>query len=101
MKFSSTNREETEGETAAAEEPFWRHRIAIKHYFCMSTDWQSVMRSMHQIATALANDPMFDDFAPLEEFFAEGSLTLPPKSSRYFPFFNTGLEVASCSNLDF
>jgi|LakMenEpi03Aug12_release.lakeMendotaPanAssembly.Ray.scaffolds.fasta_scaffold742522_1 hypothetical protein len=74
MKFSSTNREETEGETAAAEEPFWKHRIAIKHYFCMSTDWQSVMRSMNQIATALANDPMFDDFASLEEFFAEGSL---------------------------
>lgn len=40
----------------------------------MSTDWQSVMRSMNQIAKVLANDPNFDDFQPLEEFFAEGSL---------------------------
>lgn len=74
MKFPLTEREEKEVETAASEEPFWKHRIAIKHYFCMSTDWQSVMRSMNQIATALANDPMFDDFPSLEEFFAEGSL---------------------------
>lgn len=74
MKISSVNREATEVEKTAVEEPFWKHRIAIKHYFCMSTDWQSVMRSMNQIATALANDPMFDDFASLEEFFAEGSL---------------------------
>ena len=48
--------------------------MSIKCFFCMSTDWQSVMRSMNQIATALSTDPWFDDFASLEEFFAEGSL---------------------------
>jgi len=74
MKFSPTNREESVVEPTANEEPFWKHRIAIKHYFCMSTDWQSVMRSMNQIATALASDPKFDDFSALEDFFAEGSL---------------------------
>jgi hypothetical protein len=74
MKSSSTNRDNTETEATAAQESFWRHRISIKHYFCMSTDWQSVMRSMNQIATALSSDPEFDDFASLEDFFAEGSL---------------------------
>ena len=45
MKFSSTNREETEGETSAVEEPFWKHRIAIKHYFCMSTEMRFLLHS--------------------------------------------------------
>ena len=54
--------------------PYWKHSVAVKRHFCMSTDWQSVMKSMNKIGTVLLNDPHFDDFAELDFFFAEGSL---------------------------
>jgi hypothetical protein len=74
MRFSSIHSTQTEDAAEGSGEPHWKHRVAIKGFFCMSTDWQSVMRSMNQIAMALSSNPLFDDFDSLEEFFAEGSL---------------------------
>lgn len=74
MKTPPSKRTKSAVEPPVSEEPYWKHRVSIKRYFCISTDWQSVMRSMNQIASELSTDPWFDDFAALEDFFAEGSL---------------------------
>jgi hypothetical protein len=74
MRTPPSKRAKSKVEPPVSEKPFWKHRVSIKRFFCMSTDWQSVMRSMNQIATELSTDPWFDDFSALDDFFAEGSL---------------------------
>lgn len=61
-------------ESAPSSAPFWQHQVRLKHLMTLSADWQSVSKTMSQIAAVLSANPLFDAFPAQREFWREGDL---------------------------
>ena len=41
----------------------WRHRVKVTHLFTKNEDWESVQKSMNDVADVLKNEPCFVFFS--------------------------------------
>ncbi len=55
-------------------EPYWRNKVRIRQFFCMSRDWHSVSTCMNRLTDALSANPLFDEFVVLRDFRDQGDI---------------------------